>query len=154
MIVSGKEILQYIPQRSPMVMVDKLLDANDTSAVTGLSVDNDNIFVNGGYLLEPGIVEHIAQSAALQAGYRFAKSGMPVPIGYIAAVKDLIISALPKVNTELVTRIEIINHLMGVTLVRGHVAGEGMHIATCEMRIFIKDIDAIPLRKTNQKERL
>ena len=154
MIVSGEEILRYIPQRSPMVMVDKLLDANETSAVTGLCVDNDNIFVDDGYFLEPGIVEHIAQSAALQAGYRFAKSGMSVPIGYIAAVKDLSISALPKVNTELVTRIEIINQLMGVTLVRGHVAGEGKHIATCEMRIFIKDIDAIPLRKTNQKERL
>ena len=139
MKVSGSDILQYIPQRSPMVMVDTLLDADETSAVTSLSLEDDNIFVINGLFLEPGIVEHIAQSAALQAGYRFAKSGMPVPIGYIAAVKDLNISALPRVKSKLVTRIEIINQLMGVTLVRGNVTDEGQPIATCEMRIFIKE---------------
>ncbi len=139
MKVSGIDILQYIPHRSPMVMVDALLDSDETSAVTGLSLDEDNIFVINGLFLEPGIVEHIAQSAALQAGYRFAKAGMPVPIGYIAAVKNLNISSLPKVKSRLVTRIEIINQLMGVTLVRGNVTGEGQPIATCEMRIFIKE---------------
>lgn len=122
-----------------MVMVDTLMDADDTSATTGLRLSDDNIFVINGLFLEPGIVEHIAQSAALQAGYRFAKAGMPVPIGYIAAVKDLKISSLPKVKSELVTRIEIINQLMGVTLVRGNVTHEGQAVATCEMRIFIKE---------------
>ena len=121
-----------------MVMVDSLLEVNETSAVTSLSLEEGNIFIRNGLFREPGIVENIAQSAALQAGFWFAKSGMPVPIGYIAAVKDLNISILPGVKSNLVTRVEIINQLMGVTLVKGSVTREGIPVATCEMRIFIK----------------
>jgi 3-hydroxyacyl-[acyl-carrier-protein] dehydratase len=138
MIACGEEILQYIPQRPPMVMVDKLLVEDERSAVTGLNVDFENIFVRNGFFTEPGIVEHIAQSAALKAGYGFAKAGKTIPIGYIAGVKDLSISYLPEVNAELVTRIEIVNQVMGVTLVQGTVQCSGRPVASCQMRIFIK----------------
>jgi predicted hotdog family 3-hydroxylacyl-ACP dehydratase len=45
-MLAGKDhITDYIPQRHPMVMIDDLLEASDTHAVTRLKIDAANIFV-------------------------------------------------------------------------------------------------------------
>jgi len=139
MIASGEEILKYIPQRTPIVMVSALYRADEVSADTGLLITSENIFVDKNHFTEPGIVEHIAQSAALHAGYGFISIGKPVPIGYIAMVKDLAILALPKVNEELKTHVKVINNIMNVMLVKAEVKANEQIIASCEMRVFIKE---------------
>ena len=58
-----------------MVMVSGLLDADEKSAYTNLLIRSENIFVAAGFLSEPGIVEHIAQSTAFHAGYGYIKAG-------------------------------------------------------------------------------
>ncbi len=133
------EILQYIPQRPPIVMVSNLLYANDISAQTTFLISEDNIFVKNGLFTEPGIVEHIAQSAALHAGYGFVQAGKSVPIGYIAAIKGLLIHSLPCVHDELKTHISIVNRVMNVTLIQAQVLIGNQSVAACEMRVFIKD---------------
>lgn len=122
-----------------MVMVSGLLYADKKSAQTSLLIDEKNIFADQSLFTEPGIVEHIAQSAALQAGYGFIKAGKNVPVGYIAAVKNLTINYLPEVNQELTTRVEIINYIMNVILVSAEVKCNERVVATCEMRVFIKE---------------
>ena len=138
-IASGEDILRYIPQRSPMVMVSGLLSADEKSARTNFFIRSENIFVEGCLFREPGIIEHIAQSTALHAGYGFIKAGKSVPVGYIAAVKNLTIHYLPKVNEELTTHVEIINYIMNVILVAAEVKVNEKTVAHCEMRVFIKD---------------
>ncbi len=108
-IASGDEIINYIPQRAPMIMVSALHHADEKSALTGLFIQAHNSFVAHSLFTEPGIVEHIAQSTALHAGYGFIKAGKNVPVGYIAAVKSLTINYLPEVNQELTNRVEIIH---------------------------------------------
>src|SRR5688500_4930876 len=99
-MLAGKEhIIRYIPQRHPMVMIDDLLEASDTHAVTQLKINADNIFVEDHCLAEPGLVENIAQTAAAHVGYQCAQKQIPVPIGYIAAVKNLEIVRLPELNS-------------------------------------------------------
>ena len=69
-LITGEEILEYIPQRPPVVMVDTFYGIDERGcARSGLTVTADNLFVADGVLDECGIVEHIAQSAALRAGY-------------------------------------------------------------------------------------
>jgi predicted hotdog family 3-hydroxylacyl-ACP dehydratase len=138
-IATGEEIIKYIPQRTPIVMVTGLHSADEKSALTSLRIEAKNIFVNQSLFTEPGIVEHIAQSTALHAGYGFVKAGKNVPVGYIAAVKNLTINYLPKVNQELTTRVEIINYVMNVILVAAEVKCDDQLVATCEMRVFIKE---------------
>jgi len=58
-------ILKLIPQRAPIIMVDALLSFNDTKVVSGLTITSDNMFVQNGYLTEPGLIEHMAQTVAL-----------------------------------------------------------------------------------------
>lgn len=138
MLATRENITRYIPQRHPMVMVHGLLEANDTYAVTSLSVEPENIFVSKEYLREPGLVENIAQTAAAQVGYQCSIKNFPVPIGYIAAVKDLVIMRLPKLNAVLTTSVKITNQIFDITVVEGKIETSGQLCCTCEMRIFAK----------------
>ncbi len=68
--MDNKYIKRLIPQRDPIIMVDKPLDVNDDAAVTTLTVRNDNYFIDeDGLLSESGLIEHIAQSASAFAGH-------------------------------------------------------------------------------------
>lgn len=139
MLASRNNITQFIPQRQPMVMIHDLLEASDTHAITRLSVERENIFIDRECLAEPGLVENIAQTAAAQVGYQCALKQIPVPIGYIAAVKNLEIIRLPKLDSVITTSIEITNQVLDVTVAKGRVEQNGEVCCTCEMRIFVKN---------------
>jgi 3-hydroxyacyl-[acyl-carrier-protein] dehydratase len=138
MLATSTEILQYIPQRDPIVMVHELLEASDDHVVTLFSVKPDNVFVASGSFAEPGLVENIAQTAAVHVGYQCALKNIPIPIGYIAAVKNLRIEDLPAQDTSIVTTVRVINKVLDITVVEGKVEQNGKTLCTCEMRIFAK----------------
>ncbi len=69
MLAEGKKILDLIPQRPPMVMVDKLIECDNYKTITSLTIREDNILSQKGYFTEAGLVENIAQSAALRIGW-------------------------------------------------------------------------------------
>src|SRR6187402_3118218 len=103
MLVARHDITRFIPQRDPIVMVHELVDANDEQASTSFTIESGNVFLSNGHLAEPGLIENIAQTAAVQAGYHYLQNNLPVPIGYIAAVKNLKIIHLPKENSTIQT---------------------------------------------------
>src|SRR5688500_10662776 len=138
MLATRDDITKYIPQRHPIVMVHELVEADDDHAVTQLTIEPDNIFVSKEYFSEPGLVENIAQTAAMHVGYQCSLKNIPIPIGYIAAVKDLKIQALPKQNTQITTSVKITNKDLDVTVVEGRVEQNGTVLCSCEMRIFAK----------------
>jgi 3-hydroxyacyl-[acyl-carrier-protein] dehydratase len=138
MLATRENITGYIPQRAPMVMIHNLLEASDSHAITQLKIERENIFVENNTLTEPGLVENIAQTAAAQVGYQCSIKKIPVPVGYIAAVKDLKIIKLPIVNSEITTSIRIVNQVLDVTLAQGEVRQHGEICCSCEMRIFVK----------------
>ena len=131
-----QNILSLIPQRPPMVMIDKLLYSDQRLTRSGFHVTNDNIFVQNGFFREPGLVENIAQTAAARAGYMASQENTPVKVGYIAAVKNLEIFSLPKVDDELITEITIDNIVFDVNILSGHVWCNSVLLAQCEMKIF------------------
>lgn len=142
-LLEGADVSALIPQKPPIEMVDKLWFSDDISCVSGLTIKQDNIFCEDGYLREPGIVENIAQTAALHVGYRvkmMMDKGEDVnpPIGYIGAIKRLMIHKLPKVGTELKTEVVIQTTVFDVTIISGKTVNEGEVIAECEMKIFLK----------------
>ena len=138
MLANRTDILQYIPQRKPVVMVHELLEASDEHVVTQLAIERDNVFLSSGQLAEPGMVENIAQTAAVHVGYQCALKNLPIPIGYIAAVKDLKINSLPKQNSVITTSVKVLNKVLDITVVHGKIEYEGNLLCSCEMRIFAK----------------
>jgi predicted hotdog family 3-hydroxylacyl-ACP dehydratase len=137
MLVTEENIISYIPQKAPFVMIDQLIETDETITRTTFRVREDNIFVEEGILREPALVENIAQTAAARAGYLVQKENLPVMVGYIGAIKDLEIFILPKINDILETEIEIKNQVFDVTLIAGTVRCNGIVLAQCEMKIFI-----------------
>jgi 3-hydroxyacyl-[acyl-carrier-protein] dehydratase len=138
MLATRQDITNYIPQRAPIVMIHNLVEANDEEVKTQLLIEPDNVFVDHGFFAEPGLVENIAQTAAALVGYQCAKKNWPIPIGYIAAIKDLKVHELPPQNSLVTTSVRITNKVMDVTVVEGHVELDGKILCSCEMRIFAK----------------
>lgn len=134
------DIQQFIPQRPPFVMVDKLLEVTETTATTGFNIQAGNIFVQNGVFKEPGLVENIAQTAAASAGYISHTQNKPVLVGYIGAVNSLQVFSLPKTGDELITEITTENQIFDVTLISGKITCNGQLIAQCKMKIFINQL--------------
>lgn len=135
-------ILDLIPQRAPIVMVDEFLGIEDNMSRTRLTVREDNIFVNDGKLSECGLIEHIAQSAAARVGHIFKSKDMPIPIGYIGSVNDFTIASNPRTGDVISTEIKIIQEVMSITLIQASCRIDGNEIATCKMKIFLANNEA------------
>ena len=87
-LYTNEQIFQLIPQRPPIVMIDTVLNATDTTITTSLTVTPDNIFIRNSHLEEAGLIEHIAQSAAALAGIDSMRQHQMPKIGFVGEVKD------------------------------------------------------------------
>lgn len=142
-LLEGAEVSALIPQKPPMEMVDKLWGSDEKTVISGFTVLENNVFNKNGVFTEPGLVENIAQTAAIGAGYNaflLAKNGIKTnpPVGYIGAIKKLIIHTLPTIGSELVTEVNVQQVVFDVTLITGKTTVNGEVVAECEMKIFIK----------------
>ncbi|MEH6535280.1 MAG: hypothetical protein V7719_02730 [Psychroserpens sp.] len=131
-------ILKLIPQRAPIVMVDSLLYFDETKVISGLTISEDNMFLQDDYLTEPGLIEHMAQTVALYTGYHFYIKKLLAPEGYIGAIKGVHIKKLPKVHMKLETEVEILQEVMGITLVKGITRLDGEIIMSAQMKTVLK----------------
>ncbi len=138
MIAQGEEVLKFIPQRPPIVMVDQLISAADKTTISGLTIKADNIFVENNIFQEPGIIENVAQSAALGVGYVCQLENKKVPLGFIGAIKNLVIYDLPKVGDHITTEIKVDYEVFEATLITGKVYCHDQLLAQCEMKIFLQ----------------
>ena len=138
-LLVGEELYKLIPQRNPIVMVDTFFWADEESAETGLHVQSDSIFCEGGLLREPGMIEHVAQSAAAFAGYASFTKGEAPKLGFIGEVKKFKIDRLPKVGEFLRTRLRVLGEAAGVTLISAETKSGEEVLATSQMKIFIKE---------------
>ncbi|MEG2493965.1 MAG: hydroxymyristoyl-ACP dehydratase, partial [Rikenellaceae bacterium] len=115
-IISSEEIIEFIPQRAPIIMVDEFFGVEDNISRSGLTIDKDNIFCEEELFSECGVIEHIAQSAAMRMGYIYKSNNKNVPLGYIGSVNKFKIYSLPKVGEKLRTEITIEQEVMNISL--------------------------------------
>lgn len=132
-------ILKYIPQRAPFVMVSELVSASEEEALTRLYISSNNIFSSEGYFQESGIIENIAQTAAVMSGYDAVENKGSVKRGYIGSVNNLTIYKLPKVGNCIETSIRVEAKVMNVNIIKGVVKQFGDVVAECEMKIFLDE---------------
>ena len=123
-----------IPQKTPFAMVDALYSYTEDSLISGFKIQNDNIFFDNGILTESGLVEHMAQSVALHTGYQFFLKNEPAPTGYIGSIKEIKITALPKLHDEIRTSVKILQEFAGITLVEISTALNDIEIASGQMK--------------------
>jgi predicted hotdog family 3-hydroxylacyl-ACP dehydratase len=132
------KITDLIPQRHPVVMIDRLEEVSGNTATGSLLVQASNIFTERGFFTEAGLTEFIAQTAAAFKGFQNVSSREEVRKGYIAAVKNLKIFTLPPVGSTIRCRINVDNELIGYTIISGKVHFGDQLIAEAEMRIILE----------------
>jgi predicted hotdog family 3-hydroxylacyl-ACP dehydratase len=131
------DIQLLIPQKPPFVMVGKLITCDAQTTCTRFYIPSENVLVFNGELSEAGLIENMAQTAAAGAGYMARQANQPVAsIGYIGAIKNLEINALPKIGTTIDTETVITGEVLGVTIVTGTAKCDGLTLASCEMKIY------------------
>lgn len=138
-LYKGEQIKDLIPQRFPIMMVDTMYDANETECISGLTIAQDNFFCVDGYFLEPGLIEHIAQSASAHAGVKAKMKNEETSVGYIGEVKKFKLGSKPKVGSSLVTTIRIVSEVQNVSLIKAETKVGDEVVASCQMKIFIRE---------------
>lgn len=133
------DIVRLIPQRPPMVMVEKIQTIDDRSIVSSFRINKGNVFNTGGRFREPGLIENIAQTAAARIGYICEKKKKDIPLGFIGAIKKLIIYRIPETGDEILTTVKIEHEVMNATIISGEIHCRGVLLAECEMNIFLQE---------------
>ena len=131
------KIEDLIPQRKPVVMLDRVVSFDEKSIVSALVVRADNFFAFAKFLSGPGILENIAQTAAAKSGLNSRMNNFPVPLGFIGAIKNLKIYNLPEIGKEIKTTVTTDFVISNATIINGSVFSDKQKIAECEMKIFI-----------------
>lgn len=116
-LLEKETVENLLPQKFPFVMVDAMYSYTETSLISGLTIQNDNIFTENNIFLEAGLIEHMAQSVALHTGYQFFLRNETAPTGYIGSIKEIEIKKLPQINDSIQSEVTILQEFAGITLV-------------------------------------
>jgi predicted hotdog family 3-hydroxylacyl-ACP dehydratase len=138
-IVNSDTILQYIPQRSPIVLISRIYKCDETSVVTGFDIVNEHILTQNGKLTESGIVENMAQTAASMAGFEAVVNKSQPRVGFIANIKNLVINFLPEAGNEILTEVKTKTQVMNVSIIEANSYCNNQLVASCEMKIFLQE---------------
>ena len=87
MLADRDDILRYIPQRHPVVMVHDLIAASDDQAITQFAIEPDNIFIDKGLFAEPGLLKHCADSSR-HIGYSVTQTIYPYRLGILLLLRN------------------------------------------------------------------
>jgi 3-hydroxyacyl-[acyl-carrier-protein] dehydratase len=135
------KILDLIPQRQPLVMIDQLTYAGEKSARGRLLIKESNIFCHEGHLQEAGLIEFITQTAAAYEGYLRVSAQKEVKPGFLSVIKNLEIQSLPEMDMEIQSEIIVENELLGQTIITGRILQSNSVIAKGEMRFLMETPD-------------
>ncbi len=127
----------YLPHQEPMIMVDTLISHENGITKGEFSILKDNVLLDKNVLSEAGLLENMAQTAAMGMGYEFAAENKKPPIGFIGAVKNFIVFGLPMINEKIVTTVILRHQILNASIVEARVESEGKKIASCELKIFL-----------------
>jgi len=143
MLVSEENILELIPQRYPIVMVDCLVSCDEKKVVSQLTIRLDNLFLNRQGLTSAGMMEAMAQTAAARTGYLLKNqpegSNKKVPVGVIGSIKNFRLHFQPGIGSVIVTTIDIEHEVLQATVVKGKVETGGKLAAESDLQIFLTE---------------
>jgi predicted hotdog family 3-hydroxylacyl-ACP dehydratase len=132
------DILDYIPQRPPVVMVDSFHGVEGDTSRSGYTVPSEGVFCHDGVLDECALIENMAQSAALRVGWICEAEGRPVPLGFIGSVGKCDIVRRARSGERLETVVKVVAEMGNVTMAEAAVTVDGEEIASCTLKIFLR----------------
>lgn len=107
-LIHNEQVLDFIPQRPPMVMVDAFYGSIEDATYSSLLIQPNNIFSQDGFFSEVGVIEFMAQAGIVQFGYLNRASGETTQpsMGFICKLKKFEIFQLPPIGDCLFAKVE------------------------------------------------
>ena len=90
-------VLELLPHRPPMVLVEELLAVDEDRAVARCRcrIGRDSPLLQDGRIPRMLMIEMLAQSAACLKGYIELKRGLPIRPAYLVRIDDLVLERMP-----------------------------------------------------------
>jgi len=126
-------ITELIPQRPPMLMIDRLTFSGKNSARGRLLIKSSNVLCHEGLFQEAGMMEFIGQTAAAHRGYLHLSENEGVKPGFLVQIKNFTVRSLPAADTEIFSEITIEDELLEYTCITGKVLQNNTVIAEGEL---------------------
>jgi 3-hydroxymyristoyl/3-hydroxydecanoyl-(acyl carrier protein) dehydratase len=143
MLISEENILELIPQRYPMVMIDSLVSCDEKKAVSCLTIRRDNLFLDQQGFSSAGMMEALAQTAAARTGYllknKAFRSDRKIPVGVIGSIKNFRMIIQPAIGDVITTTVSIEHEVLQATVIKGKIEMNGEMLAESDMQIFLTD---------------
>lgn len=127
-----------LPHRTPFLLLDQVRVEEEGKTIGRFQVPDVHPLVDSGRLMAGGLVEMMAQTAGAGDGLKRQGSSAHTNPGYIGAIKDLNIFALPETGQWLEARTELVHVVMNAHIVRGNVFEGERLLASCELKIFLQ----------------
>lgn len=81
-------LLELMPHRPPMLLIQHLIQVNETGADAALCIDNNCVFFEEGKGVPAWIgLEYMGQTAALIAGYQLAQGLVSPHLGFVLGTR-------------------------------------------------------------------
>ena len=143
------DISNFLPHRTPFLLVDKVLALKDDQVITSFEIKEDSVFVSDGIFIEVGLIENAAQtcSAILGSTY-FDRDDLGGKnnkvIGFISAIKKVKVSHCPQVGSIIESDAVLLSRYDAqdykISTIQCTIRGDEKELLTCEINLFIQEI--------------
>ena len=132
-------IRNLIPQRQPIEMINHFQCGDSDNCSSWFVIDEDCFFNRERNMMDVGILENMAQTAAALAGWESVRRGGTVKPGYIGEFRKVEIMRAAKNGETVVTKLHIIAQAEAVTLAEVVSLVGSEVIARGQIKIFIDE---------------
>ncbi|NDC41112.1 MAG: hypothetical protein EBZ77_06110 [Chitinophagia bacterium] len=134
---SHPDIIRYLPQRDPFVLVSAIEEISADSCSTSFTVPFSHYLVKDGRLTAGGLIENIAQTLAAGEAKNAELNDVALTGGYLVSVTRLNISDLPTVNDTIYTHVRLVQSILQYRIITASVTLKDTTIVTAEMKIIV-----------------
>ncbi|MBR5807460.1 MAG: pseudouridylate synthase [Alistipes sp.] len=136
------DVHTVLPQQEPFVMIGTMTHFELMTSTTETEIKESNIFVTDGQFSAAGMMENIAQTCAARVGfYNKYILKKEVQVGFIGAIRNYVVNELPKVGSTIVTKVDILEEIFGMTLATAEIKCEGRVVATAEIKLSVRNVE-------------
>ena len=133
MLIDFTNIEDYIPQRTPFIMIERCLMENEEFFEGFYTISSDNPLVDDGVPSHSILIEFFAQTCA--SGFGYVTRDQDVEPGFIGAISKLSVYKDLKVGDKLHSKVYVRNKFENIQLISGEVYIGSDLIMDCSMKI-------------------
>ena len=130
---------KLIPQRAPFILVDGIVSHESGITIAQFIINEDHVLIEDGYLSAYGLLENMAQAAALMSGYEAHLEKTIPKTGFIGTITNANIYHLPAPGDVMLTEVIQTTRIMNIIVIECMCHCGDTKLADCSMKIVLME---------------